>query len=173
MGCSSWHCEVLQCYYELYTDRSLDCVIFKMQVQKFAIKQLPCRTEKSVSLWVNALARKCNSPVTEEKEMVLTEFASQFHRLLSNLSELCSPFRVNYLQSNRDSNRNYYLSLHKNFIQKEPGVISKILKSSLHGFEPNFFFFLSLSPTLHSVMGGTNCLKLCPYSLVTTDQCNC
>lgn len=80
---SSWHCKVLQCYYELYSDRFLDGVN-KLQVQKFATKQLQCRTDKSVSLWFNFSARKCNSPMTEEKEMVLTEFASQFHRLLSN-----------------------------------------------------------------------------------------
>lgn len=107
--------------------------------------------------------------MTEEKEMVLTEFASQFHRLLSNKITVFT-FQDQLSKSNRDLNTNYYLSLHKNLVQKEPGVIRKILKSSLDGFKPNFFFSL---PHFYFAVGGTNCLKLCPYSIVTTDQCNC
>lgn len=105
------HGEVLQCYYELYSDGSVDCVIFKMQVQKFASKQLQCRTERTVNLWFNSLARKCNSPVTEEKEMVLSLPHNSTGFLLTRSP--CSPFRINYLQSSRDSNTNYYQSLHK------------------------------------------------------------
>lgn len=102
--------------------------------------------------------------MTEEKEMVLTEFASQFHRLLSNKITVFT-FQDQLSKSNRDLNTNYYLSLHKNLVQKEPGVIRKILKSSLDGFKPNFFF---LSSTLLFCSGRHKLSKV--VSLLHSDN---
>lgn len=167
----SWHCELLQHYYKLYGDMSLDYVFFKTQVQKSATKQLGCRSRKRVSLWFSSLARNYNSPVTKEKEMVLTEFSSHFHRLLCTRKDhyVHLSGSITYSKIETPVKILFYQFLIQHLVLKEREVIRQVLRVLWMGLSLTF----SLSHTSTSCNKRQNCLMLCPYSIVTTEQWNC